>query len=597
MPSPKQSEINIKSAKGMAEYWQGQNKRPVADWLDLFYHGRTPQGIKIPNAVERQEKLVEIALTAAIESIIYQDLEEGASLEYLRKSHAFNNPAKNSADEAELLASFKEYAHELEYISGQFLPKEEAVAEKTQTICGFIKRLQTQNFIKQPDDFLDGTDKETQMLDYQRRINYSVALREKADQAQRAFDDGLEDFSTTSVTGRNREQIPEDPRVVAFKEMFGHVIDIRDTGCKGERNAADKLLRESKKAAPTAEEPLKSNKIWKFLLPKKAEVNNAQGSVSAASIRDINRITIVPKTPRLADIYSRMLYEHNYAQGDGRGCFVEGWQASKYGCVDRKAYVAIASDEQYAQHLRGMVGEVKIESAEMLKADMLSHESYEFLKLLESHGSLNPAQLIVEYNESLSSRASAQTILGKLPAAISMLNEYYVNKQKDTKIDFPKTCPTVHKYAQKYRNGDRTPPLQEDDLKKIFAEVLHLNDGLYKNAARSCDREWALLYFGCVLDKIEDLCEAYDEANEQNKLAVIEKLRTYAPLRGLREMLTILKSRTMQISERAERRLLQVEKLLGTEEKTPDNLVASDEHQLDHLLAEREEKPDVAVSF
>jgi len=587
MPSPKQSEINIKSAKGMAQYWQGQNKRPVADWLDLFYHGRTPQGTKIPNAMERQEKLVEIAITAAIETIIYQDLEEGASLEYLRRHHAFNNPARNSAAEADLLTSFNEYTHELEYICGQFLPKEEAAADKTQAICNFIKQLQAQHFIKQPDDFLEGADKETQMLDYQRRINYSVALREKADQAQRAFDDGLEDFSTTSVTGRNREQIPEVPRVVAFKTMFGHEIDIRDTGCKGERNAADKLLRESKKEVPADEEPLKSKRLWRFLLPKKAEPRNAHGGVSAASIRDINRITIVPKTPRLADIYSRMLYEHNYAQGEGRGCFVEGWQASKYGCVDRKAYVAIASDEQYAQHLRGMVGEVKIESAEMLKADMLSHESYEFLKLLESDGSLNPAQLIGEYNKSLSARSSAQTVLGKLPAAISMLSEYYVNKQKDTKIDFAATCPTVHKYARQYRNGDRTPPLQEDDLKKIFAEVLHLNDGLYKNAARSCDREWALLYFGCVLDKVEELCEAYDEADERQKLAVIEKLKAYAPLRGLREMLTILKSRTMQISNRAESRLLQVEKLLGAEEKTPNNLVEADEYQLEPMLDEQ----------
>jgi hypothetical protein len=308
----------------------------------------------------------------------------------------------------------------------------------------------------------------------------TARFQAEMDDFQRELQDWRDGHTDVMPSLPKKEQ-PVDPRVKNFNEHYGsNAIKIRDTGEKTRHGTRAKLGRKH---------------------------------CTASVLRDINRITVIPRSVAIGDSFVKIL-EERYKDKGYEGLprtFIEPFKISASGCMDRKCSVVIKNgfEERKNQGLPlGAVSEIKIEGPEMLKADIDTHRAFRMLRTISKGEIPSMETFHKEYEETeVNDRPKSQwaRIHRNLQGTIA----YYDRLEKTTGIGNDE-LPQI---------PDKLEDFTPKQAYEAIDGVRELNRNIYLKAAERSTDDWKVKFIEVAYDTIDALKKERDPVKQERALA------------------------------------------------------------------------------
>lgn len=425
------------AAQEMTLKWHGNGEKlSPAEFIKRYYDGYEGDGEnrqkKWPNAVERQEKLVKITVNVAMKTLVWE-LSQQAKLPCDKKDDVWEQLGHLLTGEG--VSALEET---LQRRNGQVLDLRAAE--------DFLAHAPAAGYMRDADSLLHNPAEK--MLAYERKLAMFVAERGEHTALLRYLGDQQ---AQGHATAPRKQTPPEDPHVVAFREKFGEdVIDFLDSGAKNRDTTMEKLMKR-------------------------------QGFLG---IRDINRLTVIPRSPDLARVFETLL-----AKEMGDKLLIEGWEKTGHGHIDNKCYLALTDGCYSKKFPKGFLAEIRIEGPHMSRAYRNTHETYECLRILKSYQTsddLIKCHQEMERNHELEFSPLIQLEV-KLRAALHFLTDHKKGIGVDVETAFPELC----EYTSKDKHLYEANAAELDSVREMIAQV---NCLIYKHEMEQCTPEWKKLY-------------------------------------------------------------------------------------------------------
>lgn len=395
-----------------------------SELAELYYgKGRLGEEGFIPDADDRQRELVGRSIDTALETVLFFKIKSKSDVDALVGDQLLD--AKGREEVARFYHDNPTPSDEHVFQLIADLRKQEMIATHTQYATP-----------QDLDDYVQSV--------FEFRASYKDKVKQLAESM-----DGL------AEQPRPETGVPADPAVLHFNERFKDILFFRDTGPKNSNRTLVKAAEEKKGA------------VWK--------------------VKDINRITVVPESPEVAEVYAKLLREQSQRKDDGKPRYADtDWKLTETLCLDRKCYVVLDQDFK-SDVLKGTVGEIKIEGPAFLEADINSHYGYRLIRLLQTDGVFQPSSLIQEFQTAKSWLLKADTRLASLPNRVADVMRHY---RKIPDLEFP-SLPSLEK-------------MDEATLTKIASAAMALNQQLFIAGVREMapDDGWKRLWLEKIYEKI-----------------------------------------------------------------------------------------------
>lgn len=467
-PLPTKPKDSYEWARELIKETRPPDKDALGKWI---ISGRRESGgeKEFYNTTQRQRELVGITLDTALEATLVHYLMLGAHPEALLNLGLIKKEAADYLD--------AEYFNDLHHHEHPEISEKKAL--------DIMHDFRENHWIARADDF----DSPEKRKAYEKEMQTFVQRRDSILESVITAGDGL---GTPALIKKEEEFTPPpDPLVIDCLKLCRAHFLFRDTGYKNARS-----------------------------LKQKIEAKNGTGSPDMhhvlASVRDANRITVIPDNPEMERLFCEVLQDRQ-PQG-----FMEPAQVTDYGYVDRKAYIPLKA-QMTGDEKKGipkyLPGEIKIEGRQMLEADKLTHSCYKFTKRMchDTKGEFNPEQLVELYKQGLEDHEPS--FVAGLPGQL----EDFVRDYKASNLS--KTCPTIMAWADSEKSfpdpdSEENKRTTVEALNKIWDEARHLIIQIYKNEMLKGNREWIIYYSEILANKAEIMHEQKTPPTESQRHAL-----------------------------------------------------------------------------
>jgi hypothetical protein len=277
----------------------------------------------------------------------------------------------------------------------------------------------------------------------------------------------------------------QDPRVKAFNERFGKYCEVVDNG--------EKSLERSQEKESLSDRPTK----------------------------DLNRVTLIARTPHLQDLFVERLKVRRAGSGsDAPESFDRGWELKHHGHMDRKVYVVLRrgfTNEEAFPH--GTIAEIKIESPEIFVADGLTREAFGILRsMLMEKDAFDPKQILEDYTNKCGFGLQDESLLRQLPFMMKNCVTHYENSDKLRKTG-KHTAGALKNVITQMRglraeleghiqaiHPDTDAQISQEEvsgvLAGIFTTLVHLERSIYAAMKDQSNRQWRDFYQQIQIEQV-----------------------------------------------------------------------------------------------
>lgn len=424
-------------------------KRFAAEWTK-----RKSVEELLEGAHRRQDKLVGIAIDAAVVTHICHELANGKTLNSLRTCLRLDENDIFVSDRGPTLLKLHDLESTFKTLNDSITDKKERLKVITDIVLNMlVKQNVIVNHLNITDD--TGWDKYVRArslyLSYDNPFGHGVSK-------------------------------PQDPRVIVCNERVGASLTIKDNGAKTLASVESKLARKSTKGKLTFN--------------------------ASVDIKDINRIMILPTRPEVADTFYKVMEwqtAHSVAAqaadvGDDyrnrRHLFVENWAVKPWGPFDRKAYVALHNESNGSIIEDDVnVAEIKAVGPAMDKAERLTALIYALQRELDDirryfppRGEIKKEGELRKKGDKTGNYQEERLLFQKKYDTLSQLYNILAEDYFEDRIKGKKGLPPEFCFPPPIKDFDRAP-----DYENLRLALIRLNQEINIDALKHEQdaRSWA----------------------------------------------------------------------------------------------------------